>query len=209
MKLNYESIRHNLSTGDIVLFSGKGPISASIKLVTKSKWSHVGMVVCLDEYDFITVWESTQLGNIKDLETGKFKKGVQVVPLSLRLTHYDGEIAIRHLQNVNLSSSDIQELMRFRKEMSGRSYEKNTLELLKSAYDGPLGENTEDLSSLFCSELVAESYQKLGLLPSNIASNEYTPANFSTESNLELLKGRLSDEIYLPRTIGASVAALV
>jgi len=209
MQSNYESIRPNLSTGDIVLFSGKGPISASIKLATKSKWSHVGMVVCLEEYDFVTVWESTQLSNIKDLETDKFKKGVQVVPLSLRLTQYNGEIAIRHLQNANLNAIDIHTLMQFRKEMSGRCYEKNTLELLKSAYDGPFGENTEDLSSLFCSELVAESYQKLGLLSSNIASNEYTPANFSSESNLELLKGNLSDEIYLSRTIAVCVSSLV
>jgi hypothetical protein len=44
-----------------------------------------------------------------------------------------------------------------RHEVSGRPYERDEIELLKSACDGKFGENKEDLSSLFCSELVAEA----------------------------------------------------
>jgi len=58
------------------------------------------------------------------------------------------------------------------------------LELLKSAYDGPFGKNEEDLSSLFCSELVAEAYQRLGLLTEGTPSNEFTPADFGGDINL-------------------------
>jgi hypothetical protein len=42
-----------------------------------------------------------------------------------------------------------------------------------------LGINKEDLSSLFCSELVAEAYQKMGLLTEQLPSNEYIPKDFS------------------------------
>ena len=60
--------------------------------------------------------------------------------------------------------------------------------MIKAAYDGPLGHNQEDLSSLFCSELVAEAYQRLGLLPKppqGLPSNEYTPRDFAKNIDLQ------------------------
>jgi hypothetical protein len=67
------------------------------------------------------------------------------------------------------------------------------MELLKAAYDGIGGKSSgEDLSSLFCSELVAEAYQAMGLLPEypkGLPSNEYTPLDFSSHRNLKLLGG--------------------
>jgi hypothetical protein len=60
----------------------------------------------------------------------------------------------------------------------------------------------EDLSSLFCSELVAESYQVMGLLPAgkkDKPSNEYVPADFSKEraNVLKMVKGSLGPEVML------------
>jgi hypothetical protein len=70
-----------------------------------------------------------------------------------------------------------------RKELSRKPYERSQIELLKAAYDGFGGASSgEDLSSLFCSELVAEGYQAMGLLPefpAGLPSNEYTPIDFS------------------------------
>ncbi len=161
------------------------------------KWSHVGMILKLKEYDFLTVWESTTLSNLRDLDTGKLRKGVQLVPLSARVNMYDGDIVIRKLEGVTFDNNDIKKLMEFRREVTGRPYEQDIIELIKAAYDGPFGLNTEDLSSLFCSELVAEAYQRLGLLDESIPSNEYTPRDFSEKGKLKLLKGRLSEEILL------------
>lgn len=54
--------------------------------------------------------------------------------------------------------------------------------MLRAVYDGPLGRNrTEDDSSYYCSELVAEAYQRMGLLPTSPPANEYTPHDFSSE----------------------------
>jgi hypothetical protein len=125
------------------------------------------------------------------------KKGVQLVPLSDRINNYSGEIAIRQLQNYKLTNNDIIKLMSLRKELADRPYEKNIIELIKSAYDGLGGHNVEDLSSIFCSELIAETYQTINLLSENKPSNEYTPADFSEKRNLKLLKGNLSPEIIL------------
>lgn len=193
----YNDIRDRLHTGDIILFSGKGFISDSIRLFTFSKWSHVGMVLRQPEYNFVLLWESTTLSNLKDIEDGKAKRGVQLVNLRERLGTYDGEVAIRPLQNINIDDNPRlkQALIDFKVEVHNRPFEKywfDRFEFLKSTLDG-LGkftENHEDLSSIFCSELVAETYHRIGLLaepPDGEPSNEYTPKDFSRQ--LPLLKG--------------------
>lgn len=193
----YESVRDELDTGDIVLFSGKGLISAGIKWSTSSRWSHVGMILKLPEYDFVTVWESTTLSSTNDLDTNSARKGVQLVPLSARISDYDGAIAIRRLLGAAHTGDSVKSLMQFRREVAGRPYEESELELIKSAYDGPLGKNKEDLSSLFCSELVAEAYQRMGLVTYAKASNEYTPADFSEKNQLALISGALGEELII------------
>ena len=193
--MKYESIRSQLKTGDILLFSGKGGISEGIKFFTLSKWSHVGMVYRLDDSrdakSSIFCWESTSLSNLRDADTGKLTKGVQRVELSERLERCFAsgyEISVRPLAK-GLSDDMVRALNDFRHEVSGRPYEKDKIELLKAAYDGIFGDNREDLSSLFCSELVAEAYQRMGLLTEKVPANEYTPKDFSSERVLTLELG--------------------
>lgn len=194
--MKYEKIRSQLKTGDIILFSGKGGISDGIKIFTMSKWSHVGMVYRIDSPQdpkgSVFCWESTTLSNVKDADTGKLTQGVQRVELSERLERClakEYRIAIRPL-SMALTETMLTALNKFRHEVSGRPYEKKKIQLIKSAYDGWFGHNKEeDLSSLFCSELVAEAFQKMGLLTEKLPSNEYVPKDFSTEKKLKLELG--------------------
>jgi len=198
MTTSYTAIRNELKTGDLVLFSGKGAFSDIIKYGTLSKWSHIGMILRIPEYDFLTVWESTTLSDVVDLESGTPRKGVQLVPLSDRVQKYSGDISVRKLQGAELPVNSLEDLMELRKELKGKRYERSKMELFRSAYDGPFGHNSEDLSSLFCSELVAEAYQRLSLVTEEKPSNEYTPADFS-EKRMKQLQGDffLSEEITL------------
>ena len=182
-KRDYESIRSQLNTGDIVLFSGKGGASAGIKWATASRWSHVAMVFNLAEYDFVTLWETTTLSSIEDLDTREMRKGVQLIPLSDRVQTYDGEIAVRRLNGITLGEPEIEALMDLRKEFRGRPYETSEIELIKAAYEGPFGLNEEDFSSLFCSELVAESFKRMQLLPDSQypRTNTYPPISRPAE----------------------------
>jgi hypothetical protein len=187
--MNYEEIRTKIDTGDIFLFSGKGFISAGIKLLTKSKWSHLGMALRLPEYDTVLIWESTTLNDLLDVETGKARKGVQLNLLSERIRTYDGKVGYRKLI-AHKTPGMLKELLDFRKEVKNRPYEKSELELIRSAYDGYFGKNKENLSSLFCSELVAEAYQRMNLLSEALPSNEYTPKDFA--ENLKMKTGYLT-----------------
>jgi len=200
----YDSIRRNIKTGDIILFAGKGGVSEWIKWFSGSTWSHVGMALRSEEWDMLLLWESTTLSSVEDVELGRAIRGVQLVPFSARIQAYKGDIAVRHMSKP-VTDSMRTELRDLRHEVGGRPYEKNYIQLIKATYDGPFGGNLEDLSSLFCSELVAEAYQRMGLLDDGsdaLSSNEYTPRDFSTEGKkpLSLLDGySLGEEILIRR----------
>ena len=195
---SYEEVRPNLKTGDIVLMGGSSIFSRAIRLLTHSKWSHVGMVMKVEEFDTLLLWESTTNGHDVDVQTKKVKRGVQLVPLSKRVRDHTGNLAFRQLSR-RLHNEEITNLNQFRHSVRDKPYDFNGFELLKSALDfGALLTNSEDLSAYFCSELIADTYQELGFLSEDLPSNEYTPNDFSSsaKSGLELLGDiSLEDEI--------------
>ena len=104
------------------------------------------------------------------------------------------------------------------KKFQGRSYEKNQLDLIMSAVDFDdkyldfLRSHEENLSSIFCSELVAHVYQELNLIGENSTCNtllyyflldktrlssEYTPEGFAGHRPLKLNYGHLEPEVYI------------
>ena len=194
----YEEIRGQLQTGDIVLFSGKSGMSEGIKWATFSEWSHVGMVVHMPPgagplADTVLLWESTSVDNLRDALDGVARCGVQLVLLSDRVQIYPGSVALRRL-SVHREPAMLDALSALRLKLRHRPFEEGRLELMRAALDGPfdLLPSSEDLTSLFCSELVAEAYQAMGLLPehgSGRPSNEYTPQDFA--GDLPLLRGAI------------------
>lgn len=172
--------RDSLQTGDVLLFSGQGPISSTIKIGTLSKWTHIGQVVKDEGHNILMSWESTMLVNQPSLDSGIIETGVMILNLGRRIAEYDGEIAVRRLRQP-LTPRQIQQMMEMRQRMRKVPYERNYIELVKSAYDGPFGHNKEDLSSVFCSELIAAYFKLIKLLRADKTSNEYTPRDFSQE----------------------------
>ncbi len=186
----YDDIREELKTGDMVLFSGSGFVSRIIQMYTRSKWSHVGLVIKDEWWDMLLLWESTTLSKIKTVH-GRVRQGVAIRPLSEVIENYDGEVGVRQLA-FPLTDSQELTISELRKEFKGRDYEQNKSELFKSAYDFIGGKNEEDLSSLFCSELVAEAYQRVLFFSENKPSNEYTPADLADVA-VDIRWNRLSD----------------
>ena len=194
-RIAYDEYRACLKTGDIVLFGGNKGIGPLIKFLTRSDWSHVGMVV-KDRND-ILLWESMKFGKASDVEFNKEVKGVQMTLLSERIRKFSGKIAIRRL-SIDFNEEMDGKLFEFRQKIKGRPYEKNHKDLLASALDFQFfkfDDASEDLSSLFCSELIAETYQELGLLSSDLSSSEYTPADFAEKRNLKLNGCTLGKEV--------------
>jgi len=161
----YLAIRDSLETGDLVLFSGKNAISWSIRKYTRSRFSHVGMVVRPPGTDLYLIWESTWPG------------GAMIRGLAEVIRSYDGEVFIRRATtNGKLDENSI--FFDVRRELGGRAYERSWT-ALAAAGKGFLQDGREDLSSLFCSELVAETYQRFGWLDDDGSpSDKYVPGDF-------------------------------
>jgi len=85
---SYFDIRSKIETGDFLFCSGNYAFSSMIKAFTGSVWSHVGVLVVLEELDRIFVLESVE------------DSGVRFVPLSNYFENYEngspyeGEIVI-------------------------------------------------------------------------------------------------------------------
>ena len=189
----YDDIRGALKTGDLVLFSGKSRFSTLIKLVSRGKWSHVGLVLVEPGlHADALLWESTTLCDVPDVEHGAPKPGVQTVPLRERLARYDGEVTVRHLSRP-LDGERLARVGERRALLARRPFQAGHAELARAVYDGPGGASPrEDLATVFCAELVAEVYQAAGLLPEwpdGLPSNEYVPLDFSERRPLALLDG--------------------
>jgi len=167
-----------MRTGDLILFNGKSVVSWGIKRVLLTRFSHVGMVVELKELDLMALFESTTLSNVEDAESGEAERGVMITPLSNRIRMFKGKTYYRHLVG-DLSELQIARLAEFRDMVRGRPYERSQAELIKSRYDGPGGKNEEDLSSIFCSELVVAAYRAMGIVEGDTPSNEFTPKNLA------------------------------
>lgn len=183
--MNIRVIRDDLKTGDIVLFSGKGLFSTIIKAVTLSKWSHVGMIIREPISDMVLIIESTTLN--------KGKRGVQISSYSERVKNYKGVVGVRQLLGFKADEETLKRISRCRRKLQNKDYEESYWELLLAVVDLGIFENKENLNTIFCSELVTEFYQAMGIIPNDTPSNEFTPANYGTMRMLD--RGCVLDDV--------------
>lgn len=186
----YTDIRAELKTGDLVLFVGKGAWADFIKRMS-GPYCHVAMIV-EDMTGGLGVWEST-----KNKRSGGIW-GVQWSPLSARLAEEAAPVYVRRTSRV-MSPVELGLLWNARQEFDGTPYEKMYLSLLVAAQAGA-GWAHEATDSVFCSELIAAVYHRLGWLDKAAGpSSGYTPTDFSTKTRtpLALIGVELGDEIQI------------
>jgi hypothetical protein len=161
------------------LFCGRTPIHLRIQEVTGCPWTQVALLLCHANEPQPLVFESTKMSASLDIKTGSILRGVQLVRLSDRLSSFDGTFAVRELRPP-LSDRQAEALLAFAEEVHGRPFNDS-----KRVVVGALRRKNHpsDGSSFYCSELVAEAYQRMGLLPRpprGPTSNNYIPADFSS-----------------------------
>lgn len=181
----------DLKTGDIILFSGTCFVSRVIRWFCGSKWSHIGMVIIDPAYPIPLIYESSHGTNLIGLDLKRKTSGVQLLFLRDRIRTFKGDMVVRRLLQHNILPEDRADLLTLRKELVGVPFEKSTWQMLASEFKSRILCGPEDLSSVFCSELVAECYKTLGLLGQGLPSNSYSPADFSANRGLDLLRGKL------------------
>ncbi|MFN3712638.1 MAG: hypothetical protein ACK4SX_03145 [Alcanivoracaceae bacterium] len=183
-----------LQTGDLLLFSGRGWSSDVIRWFTGSNWTHVGVIVCLDEAGEPLVFESTLSPESVDLFRGEACSGVTLVPLSRRIADYQGDIVLRRREGAPLGGRQRRLVRRLVQRLYRRPYRHYLWRQLLDAWPGV----RRDYRGMFCSELVAELYRRLGWLPRDIRAGGYVPGHFGQDEFL-LQEGALSAPLWLKR----------
>lgn len=175
-----------LRTGDLVLFAGRGLVGDTIRLFTRSYWSHVGMVYRAPAQGRLMLLESTNMSSTPDLIRGRPVSGVALVPLAVRIEAYRGAVAIRQRLGEPPGAQRLRMLDRMVRRLLHRPYKNYVLTLARDLCTGY--QLAPDRSGLFCSELVAELYRRLGWLPRETRASLYVPAHFASP-RLSLLDG--------------------
>lgn len=176
--IDYNVLRLRAKTGDALLFANTTFVSRLIRHATDSDISHIGFIVRDEVNDLLLIMESTKFNSIEGS-----REGVQISLLSERLKTCGCRVYHRPLEGVVRDEKFNDIFKQFRREMKGKEYERNYLELIASAIDWKwLNKffDKSDLSTIFCSELYAEFLRRIGVLSILCPySNEFTPANFS------------------------------
>ena len=182
--MKYEARRHEFQSGDLIAFNGKGRVSELIKWRTDSPYSHVGVIYRThlnpgrDGGDTVLLAESTTMSEVPGYFTGRRHRGAQIVPLSARLRRCNGKAW--HLPLHKRPEPEKMLLGRHKiLEWIREEVPYDTIQAMGAGIDwwDFLFENEPDLSSLFCSELVARFYQICGLIEDDVNPSEQTPAD--------------------------------
>ena len=184
------------ATGDIWLFRGSAVADWTIRAATNSPVNHVGMVVALDDLPPL-LWHAELGRSLPDVWTGQRQRGVQLHRLSDAVTTWNARY--RQRAWVRQLSGPIERyhedrLMEIIDRFDGRPFP-NTLNLIKGWLTSK-ARRPSSVETVFCAQLVATTYQHMGLLPSTRPASWYDPGRFWSGDHLGLVSPyELSAEI--------------
>jgi hypothetical protein len=183
-------------TGDLWLFRGRSAADHAIRALTNAPVNHVGMAIVLDDLPPL-MWHAELGKGLQDLWTGTHHRGVQLHDLRsavVQWCHRYGQRAwIRQLQTpVTREMEDA--VLRTVARMDGTPFPP-TAALVGRWFRGRL-RRPAPVESTYCAEVVAGTYQAMGLLGSDRPTNYYDPGKFWSGDHLELSGGaRLGEEV--------------
>ena len=183
-----------LKTGDILLcdnleYKSWGLFSWFIKFMTKSDFSHVGMIVVDPEFTDVPlkgtyVWTSG-ISDIPDPEDNTKKFGVQFIPYEHFISTYSGKIYVRRIE--------FKDTEKYEKIFNNEKLK----EIHKVVYDKPYDivvtdwieayckkdRHPQKTSRFFCSAFLGYVYTKLSLFDETLDWSILYPSYFSSENN--------------------------
>lgn len=182
-------------TGDIWLFRGTSPADRAIRLFTNSPVNHVAMAVVIDDLPPL-LWHAELGSSLPDVWTGTSHRGAQLHRLehAVRVwTHRYGQNAwVRHLDTAPSIEMENRVLATI-DEYVGRAFPRPAslaARWIQGRFRRPVS-----LEDIYCAELVAVCYQRMGLLPLDRPANWYDPGRFWSGDKLDLVGAALSPEV--------------
>ncbi|MFI6512558.1 hypothetical protein ACIBCT_33550 [Streptosporangium sp. NPDC050855] len=190
-------------TGDVWLFRGRTVPDRAIQTVTNSPVNHVGMSVVIDDMPPL-MWHAELGRSLPDLWSGTHQRGVQLHDLrdavTVWATRYGQRGWLRQLSPEpprEMEDAVLRTVARLdgtpfpsTSRLAGRWLKGRVPTLFRRAAQDSA------LESAYCAEVVAVTYEAMGLLPGGRRPNWYDPGRFWSGDDLELTGGfRLGGEI--------------
>jgi hypothetical protein len=175
------------STGDVWLFRGRSLADRAIQTATNSPVNHVGMVVALDDLPAL-LWHAELGRSLPDVWTGERHRGVQLHVLADAVAtwneRYRQRAWVRQLEGT-IQRHHEDRLMEVIDRFDGRPFP-TTPGLVRQFLNGRL-RRSSSLETIYCAELVAATYQHMGLLPARRPASWYDPGRFWSGDRIELV----------------------
>jgi hypothetical protein len=175
------------STGDIWLFRGRSIADRAIRAATNSPVNHVGMAVALDDLPPL-LWHAELGRSLPDVWTGERQRGVQLHLLADAVRtwneRYRQRAWIRQLEGT-VERRHEDRLMQAIDRFDGRPFP-TSLGLARQWVNGRF-RRSSSLEAIYCAELVAVTYQHMGLLPAKRPASWYDPGRFWSGDRIELV----------------------
>jgi hypothetical protein len=175
------------ATGDIWLFRGRSLADRAIQTATNSPVNHVGMVVALDDLPPL-LWHAELGRSLPDVWTGERHRGVQLHLLADAVQTWTGRYGqrawVRQLQGT-IERRHEDRLMEVIDRFDGRPFP-TPPGLIRQYLTGRF-RRSASLETIYCAELVATTYQHMGLLPDRRPASSYDPGRFWSGDRIELV----------------------
>jgi hypothetical protein len=184
-------------TGDIWLFRGSSAADRAIRIVTNSPVNHVGMAIAIDDLPPL-LWHAELGASLQNVWTGERHRGAQLHRLDDAVrTWRDRYGQQAWFRQIDACITDEMETSALRtiNEFSGRAFPRS-LTLGRRWLMGRIRQGTS-LEHVYCAELVAITYERMGLLGSRRPPNWYDPGRFWSGDRLQLVGASLGPEIHI------------
>jgi hypothetical protein len=178
------------STGDIWLFRGRSLADVTIRTVTNAPVNHVGMVVAIDDLPPL-LWHAELGRSLPDVWTGQRQRGVQLHLLRDAVRtwkeRYGQRAWVRHLDG-KIERHHEDRLMETIDRFDGKPFP-SSLGLARRWIAGRLRRRQmSSFEAIYCAELVATTYQNMGLLPKGKPASWYDPGRFWSGDRIDLVE---------------------
>jgi hypothetical protein len=216
MPLSLDEALDLTRTGDVWLFRGRTAADRAIQVTTNSPVNHVGMSVVLEDLPPL-MWHAELGRSLPDLFSGTHQRGVQLHDLRdaviVWATRYGQQAWLRQLHGHATREME-DALLQTVARLDGTPFP-STVRLASRWLHGRVPARTRiregQLETAYCAEVVAVTYEAMGLLPAGRRPNWYDPGRFWSGDELDLAGGaRLGGEIAVeipPDAIAAATAA--
>lgn len=198
-------------TGDVWVFRGRSGADRAIRSLTNAPVNHVGMAIVVDDLPPL-MWHAELGRALPDLWSGTHQRGVQLHDLRAAVLQWGhrysqqgwlrqldgpmtGELEDAALQTVaRLDGTPFPSTARLAARwLRGRVPQ---VRLPWRGGGGDYGGEPAALETAYCAEVVAVTYEDMGLLSGDHTPNWYDPGRFWSGDDLDLAPGfRLGGEI--------------